>query len=413
MTNPNRPTDDSAWESAMSRDFDARVRDLHEAPLDLASVKGKAMTIQRNRRIAVAGGVLAAAAVIVPVAAIAVSNGPGDEPEPPVATNSKGTDAPSPSDPTVTDTAIPDHPVGGGADYVLGDVWYRADGSQVQLPADHDYFGAVVWDDQLVATRVDGEVYAAADVIDADGTVVDTFDTTGPVVVNDAHTTIAWIDTDGEVMTRWDGGEVSLGNVDLAAAGEGVAWTAAAVTGGPDCHEAADGCVVYLNSGLGEGSTAYDSHGIQDSPVPGALKFFDATETGEVTAVTDATDVETCSGLYRVQDAGAAWETCDYQAQQISPDGSYVAGLPSYFDGLGPVSISVLDATDGTETGRYAPEGGFIATWAWAEDGRLLFTAHDGASWHLFAMQPDGAIEELTDPVKGKEYADPFVLVQQ
>lgn len=392
--------DDKAWESAMSRDFDARVRALHEAPLDLASVKGKAMTIRRNRRVAIAGGVLAAAAVIIPVAVIAADNGVGNAPEAPVATNSRGSDSPSPTTPTTATT---------GVDFLQGDTWHRADGTDVTLP--HDYDSAVVWDDQLVATRYDGEVFSVADVIDADGTVVDSFDTTAAVAVNDTHTTIAWIDTDGTVMTRWDGGEVSMGDVDLAAAGEGVAWSVGAVTGGPDCHEAVDGCVVYLNSGVGKGSTAYDSHGIQDSPVPGALKFFDATDDGRVAALTEVADDHTCGGLW---DSGAGdftWETCDYQVQQVSPGGQYVAAPPSYFDGLGPTSISVLDAATGEETGRFAPEGGYIGWWAWSADDRLVFSTYDGASWHLMAMKPDGEIEELTDPVKAGDEGNPFTLV--
>ena len=112
MTNEH---DDTRWESAMSRDFDARVRDLDEAPLDLDAVKGKAVTIRRKRRIAVAGGVLAAAAVAVPVAVVAANSAPDTSPDVPVATNS-GTASPTRG----TDT--------GDVDYVEGDTWHRADG---------------------------------------------------------------------------------------------------------------------------------------------------------------------------------------------------------------------------------------------------------------------------------------------
>ncbi len=37
------------WETEMSREFDQRVRDLHEAPLTLDQVKGKAGRIRRTR----------------------------------------------------------------------------------------------------------------------------------------------------------------------------------------------------------------------------------------------------------------------------------------------------------------------------------------------------------------------------
>ena len=67
----------------MSRDFDARVRDLHEAPLDLDSVKGKAHKIKRNRRAAVAGGILGVAAIITPIAVLS-SGGNTESEKPPV-----------------------------------------------------------------------------------------------------------------------------------------------------------------------------------------------------------------------------------------------------------------------------------------------------------------------------------------
>ena len=73
------------WETEMSREFDQRVRDLHEAPLTLDQVKGKAGRIRRTRRVAVAGGVLAAAAVIVPIVVFAggnLTNDSGPEPAP-------------------------------------------------------------------------------------------------------------------------------------------------------------------------------------------------------------------------------------------------------------------------------------------------------------------------------------------
>ena len=99
------------WETEMSREFDQRVRDLHEAPLNLDRVKGKAGRIRRNRRLAVAGGVLAAAAVIVPIVVFAGGNLTNDSgPEP----------APKPTpDPTVID------PSGTGFGYLEGKTLHR------------------------------------------------------------------------------------------------------------------------------------------------------------------------------------------------------------------------------------------------------------------------------------------------
>jgi len=398
MNYPNDPkNNDSAWEEAMSRDFDARVRDLHEAPLDISSVKGKAVKIKRNRRAAVAGGILGVAAIATPFALLVNNGGDAKTDQPPVVNDPSETIA----DPVATDP-----------EYISGGEWHQADGKVVGLP-NRDYSAAVLWDNQLVATYYDGEVFLTADVIDADGTVVDSFDTTGPVAVNEAGTTIAWIDTDGTVETNGPGGKLSVGTVDLAAAGEGVAFTASAVSGGPDCHEEVDGCIVYVESSLGEDVQAFSSHGTVDIVAPGVTKVFDATGDGVLSVRTRTTaDLTACGGLFNTIDGTVTWETCDSQVWQISPDGAHAAAPPSQYDGLGPLWISVRDTATSEETGRYTEEGGFIGTWAWTSDGQLIFDTYDGARWHLYSMAPDGERTELVDPVKGDEFS-PFTLIQR
>ncbi len=404
---PGRPGDpnDSAWESAMSRDFDARVRDLHEAPLSLDSVKGKAMTIQRNRRIAVAGGVLAVAAVVTPVALIAADNA-GSAPEPgPAGQSSENPTGPTDPTVTVTDPATGD-PGDIGLDYLLDGTWHRADGSEVTLP-DDSYYGGVIWNDQLVVTRVSSEVYATTDVIDGDGTVVDSFETTGTVAVNEAGTTIAYVDDQGVLQTRWDGGQVAMAD------GLQSNDTVAAVVGGPDCNEAVDGCVVYTNNGAGP-AASYDSHGVNDSVIEENQKVSDATEAGAVTVISTIEDDHTCGGLYDVVDNGFRWEGCDFQAQQIAPDGEHVAGLPSYYDGLGPRAIAVLDAEDGTATAEFPAEGdmGYLSQWAWADSDHLAFVVYDAAGWRIMSLTPDGTLTEVVGAVPGNEMETPFVLIQ-
>ena len=358
---------------------------------------------------------LITAAVIAPLAVLAVGCGSGSGGSAADAAASDPTTTAS-SEPTASTSKPPEPtPQPAGVDYVVDGMWHQADGDVVRLPGnDQPYVAAVIWDDQLVATRWDGEVFSIADVIDAGGNVVDSFDTTSGVAVNEAGTTIAWIDTDGTVMTAWDGDQVSLGSIDLSEPGETVAYFTAAVTGGPNCYEEVEGCVVYVNSGLGDESRSFSSHGIEDIVAPDVTKVFDATEDGVVSVINQVTDdLDTCGGLLDQVDGTLRWRTCDYQVQQISPDGQYVAAPQSQYDGLGPTSLSVLDAETGEETGRYGVEGGFIGTWAWTLDGRLLFDAYDGASWHLFSMDPDGgAITEIGKPVEGDDVDSPFTLIQ-
>lgn len=105
------------------------------------------------------------------------------------------------------------------------------------------------------------------------------------------------------------------------------------------------------------------------------------------------------------------WKRREYAADEL-PEGA--PHHDTYDDGAADELWRVVQSLPPTETGRFAPEGGFISQWALSEDGRLLFTAYDGARWHLFAMNPDGGtIEELTDPMKGTDADDPFVLIQQ
>ncbi|HYG94638.1 MAG TPA: hypothetical protein VD859_13730 [Nocardioides sp.] len=395
MNTPNPPDDSTeAWESAMSRDFDARVRDLHEAPLDLDHVKGKAVTIRRNRRIAVAGGVLAAAAVVTPVAVVA-GNGDDGARDPGFVDTPTETTAPDPARPA----------------YLFEDTWFRSDGTEVEVP-DREYDAALLWNGHLVATRYDGEAYFVTDVIDADGNVVDSFDTTGAPAINEAGTTIAWIDTDGTVLTRWADGEVAIGEVDLGAPGETIGYDVAAITGGPECDDEAGGCTTYLNSGL-DGVETLDSRGGGDSPVEGMNKVFDATEDGTVSATEEVTDdLTACGGLYDLSEGDFRWQTCDHQTQELSPGGDYVVGIPSQGDGQGPLAISVLSADDGAETGRWAADGAFVGHWAWVDGDTLAFTAHDGANWHLYTMEADGELEELM-VVEAADMDFPFVLVER
>lgn len=386
----------------MSRDFDARVRDLHEAPLDISSVKGKAHKIKRNRRAAVAGGVLGVAAIVTPIAVLATD---GD-------TRSREPDfAP---EPTTSETASGDV----DRDYIVNGLWYRADGEVVQLPKNaHRYEAAVIWDDQLVATRWDGEVFGIADVIDAEGDVADSFDVAGDVEVNDAGTTIAWVDPDGSVMTAWDDEQLSLGTVDMAAPGETVAWAAVAITGGPTCAEEADGCTVFVDSSLGEEPIAFSSNGDQENPVPDAIAYRDVSSVGGARITYQDTlneDNTVCTGLYDLDQGSRTWHTCDYDAQAISPDGQYVVGAPNYASGLGHGTIAILDAATGEPLVEYPTErGGHISSdVAWSASNTLLFAEWDGKEWTLVSLDPvAGAATEL-EHANGDEISSPFTLIQ-
>lgn len=375
-------SDHDPWESAMSRDFDTRVRDLHEAPLGLADVQDRARSLRRRRRATVAGAALATVAIVLPTALLAGLPGTEDRSGP--------GPAEAPTTPGETASVEPT--------YLAEGIWHRADGSEVPLP-EEDYYDAVVWEDQLVALRsLDDQGRTSADIIDAQGSVTDSFETEGGVAVNEAGTTLAWLDTDRRIMTRWEGGEAAISD-------PGVPGRVVAVTGGPDCHEAADGCRVFTDT------KAYDSHGMADTRVPGQVKVNDARDD-QITATDEVSDDGSCGGVY--DDAARRFRVhgCEHTYDEIAPGGGYVVGLPSYLDGIGPGRAAILDADDGTELARY--DDTMVMRTAWVDESRLLITAYDydESRWHLLTLAADGTVTEVVDPVAGEDLASPFVPVE-
>jgi hypothetical protein len=386
------------WESEMSREFDRRVRDLHEAPLTFENVKGKAMTIRRNRRIAVAGGILAAAAVVVPVAVLAGnnlgdSNGTIDPAETPTVTQ-----ATDPNDPTPTET-----PAGAlGVSYLEGSTWHRADGSSVKL--DERYFSGVELGDQLLASSNDGGAWTV-DVVEPDGSITESFDVLSlPPVANDENTAVAYVATDGTLMTRWADGEVAMG--DGLVDGDSVA----ALAGGPDCNEEGDGCVVYVEHGDGSAPEQYDSHGIVDQPVPGAYAFNDASVDGRIAVQTSFSDAGSCSAVHEVGGT-EAFETCDYSFDDFSPDGTFLSGTDAYRDGIGQSYVVILDATDGEEIARWEATEGFAVTWVWEDAEHLLINAYEQGEWRIYRLGADGSSEQVLSSSKGGEMSPAFTLL--
>jgi hypothetical protein len=405
--NPNEPTSsDTPWEEAMSRDFDARVRDLHEAPLDFDTVKGKARKIRRNRRAAVAGSILGVAAVVTPIAVLASSGGQHHAKEP-------GFYNPSNSQ-TPSTTGGPT-PTGSAPDYIQGRTWHQADGDEVPLPKG-DYHQAGIWDDQLVTLQPWGEAYAKMTIFDDNGGVVsETEDVVGFATSSDT-TILAYTRADGKLIARWGGwdGDQSVLAEDVtdSAGGESVGGAPVSVTGTTPCRPESGACLVRVNTDTG-GCRGFGS---SDLPLPDdAVKCFDQQDgllsyTNEV-----KDDGVACGGVWSGDTLDFLWRNCDYQAQAISPDGKYVVGAPSIYDGLGYTTISVLDAHTGEPTpATFSPEGGFIdGGVSWTTDSQLLFSTYDGAQWHLISLDPEtGEATESVDPVNGGDTLRPFLLIQ-
>ena len=400
--NDEHPTNSSdPWESEMSREFDKRVRDLHEAPLTLDNVKGKAMTIRRNRRIAVAGGILAAAAVIVPVAVFAGNSlgDTSDDIDP--ATTPSVTQATDPNDPTPS-TEAPASAI--GVSYLEGATWHRPDGSTVEL--DQAYYSAVELGDQLVATTIsNGNGRRTVDLINADGSVADSFRTFSTPVANADNTTVAYIDADGLLMTRWADGTVSMG--DGFVDGDSVA----AITGGPNCFEVEDGCVAYVNHGDGSAPELLDSHGIRDVATPEAIKVNGIAPSGLIAAQISYSDTGSCSEVHDPSQGTQVFETCNGTLFHFSPDAAHLTGSSAYLDGIGLGYVTVLDATNGDELARFTPKQGYVSNSVWEDPDHLLVNTYDQGKWRIYRLGVDGSSEQVLATSEGTDGTPGFTLL--
>ena len=400
---PPEGTPDETWESEMSREFDHRVRDLNEAPFSLDHVKGRAMTIKRNRRLAVAGGILAAAAVIIPVAVFSAQglDSRTDKDIPP-ATNSASPTPTEAVDPPSSALAL---------DYLEGKTWVRPDGSTVELTTKYD--GGTTLGDFLLATRSDNDGNRTFDVIDQSGAVLESVELTSELVVNADHTTVAYLEPDGDLMTMWDPTTGEEGRVAMQS-GLTSDVSPAAITGGPSCYEMpkGDNCSLYYNHGDGETAPEVTvSHGFTVPVVTGkAIGLEDLTENGLALVQKSYSDQGSCNGIYNLEQEAYTWETCDFFLLELNASGTHVAATHPYLDGFGNAWVALLDAS-GNEVGRLDPADGATLNQVWEDDDSVLVTVYEQGDWSVWRLNTDGTKEPAL-PAKPGGDADPaYVLL--
>jgi hypothetical protein len=145
--------------------------------------------------------------------------------------------------------------------------------------------------------------------------------------------------------------------------------------------------------------------------VPDAIAAGGASEAlDRISVLTKVVDGGSCWAV--VDTSGKAdWSTCDYTLGQFSLDGKYVAAYPAYFDGLGPSSVSILDARTGKPVAdfqRPLDSDLFINNVAWEDDTHLLATVHENGDWQIIRLGTDGSIEAASPAVPGGEENCPF-----
>lgn len=391
------------WESRMGRELDQRVRDLNEAPFSFDEVKDRAGSIRRTRRLAVAGAVLASAAVMVPIAVVA-GQGLGDTDSAP---GPAASSSPSPTRATDGVTDGPS-PVAGaiGVDYLDGRTWVRPDGSTVDLEV--TYRGGAVLDGTLLGVRDDHDTGRHhLDVVSPDGEVGESIELVSGLAVDDARTAVSFVEPDGDLMTMWD---PTAGDDGRTAIASGlpvgiIVRSPVALLGGPSClaPPEGDGCQVVLNSGDGVTPPRVVGSDGNDAPLVAgdlpALKAVDASGS-LVTVQQSYTDQGSCGGLYDVTSAAYLWSTCDRFLMELSPSGALVATTHAYVDGGGNPFVALVDTGTEREVARLEPASGVVVTQTWLDDETVLAVVMDGTRSSIWRFSTDGTSQQVT-PLSG------------
>lgn len=398
-------------ERLLGQQLNRRVAGMDDAPLGLGDVKGRAGRIQRNRRLAAGAGLAAAVAIIVPAAMFAGNGLDRADRDLPPATNSpsESPTGPTSPQPTVNEKGVPEVDLGKGAPdgaapavaYLDGSTLVRPDGTEVELT--EAYQGFAIVGDQLLGVRSDDQGNRALDVMTTDGEVTETIEIVEGIATNPDGTTVAWSTPEGGITTMW-----ADGRVDLSGQGEPV--SVAAVTGGPDCHEDADGCMVFFNpQGVSPTPMFTDSHGITDVAAPGAIKVNDAFDQ-RAAVQRSYSDTGSCSGMFDRSSNDYVWKTCDYALQSFSPDGSLLLATDAYGDGIGHGYVVVLNAETGDPLVQYSIEGGFIGDLAWDDAGHALLTAYGPQGWNVYRVDASGGVVRALGPDGAPDVDRPFTM---
>ena len=393
-------------EQLLGRELHGRVDGMHDAPLGLSDVRGRAGRIQRNRRIAVGAGVVAAVAVIVPTA-MAVGPDLSTRTELPPATSSP---SPSPAYGTEVELTMDGMPMGDAPaiEYFVEDgVVLPGEGLQ---PLDQSYQamipnpGADGW---LAMSPSRGELIDMT----SDFQRTSARPITGRIASTPDRGQIAFVSPEA--------GSQSLVVLSTSDPEAGQVWDLPARPTLEPVGFIGDGRVLLRTGDEGGALTIAEPDG-STTAFAGEYEQVIATNarTGLVSVQTRSKGDG--SGCFGVVDAASGtsepvWDTCDHSLGGFSPDGRYVLASHPYQSGFGKTSVTILDAEDGTMVVTFQPDRRTqvaMPQTVWESDGSVLSTAQQGDKWAVIRMGVDGTLEAAVEPEQTADpYADwPFYL---
>src|SRR4051794_21103067 len=118
-----------------------------------------------------------------------------------------------------------------------------------------------------------------------------------------------------------------------------------------------------------------------------------------------------CWGVLKVDSNTLLWRTCRHRLGKFSADGRFLLAGPSYGDGLGDASVTILDVRDGSVLAAFArPRGSdlFVADAVWEDAGTVLAVVHESGAWRILRLSVTGGVEAATAPVPGDDTRRPF-----
>ncbi len=416
------------------------------APPSLEAVRSRARSIRNRRRAVVAGVAAAVFAVATPVALNLDSS------------NRTGVVPASSTDARAGGTGLPVAALAVGADPAVG--WMTGDGSG---PVLHRADGTTIELDPVPrsAQEPDRErgldsfatfgvttVVSYTDLVvwyGADGRVVGSWPAHAGLVVNEQRTHVGFVTSRGVPMVfRQDGRPVELERVKaveggpVALVGENCMSSA-----GPGSDEPS-GCVMWLNTD--RGGWIVTSDGMQSSAGPTGgdpdtqplrlladyaepMPWNGDTMDNRLAGGRTAEQGRWCSAIWTTlpySETHWANETCKHQYGQISTRYSRILGWEATTATTRRVGESTLPLVHHDEIAMYGlagegllwsraatdgPEQGVLYDGVWENDETVLASAWADGLWRLVRFGPDGAMEQVGQPVEGHEYS-PTVLAE-
>lgn len=381
---------------------DALVRELHERssavgrhPLGLDDVKGRARGIQRRRR-AGAGAVAAVVLAIAVPVGLNVTGSNQSQPPLPADTPSQ-TPSPSPGPTPRKDGSFP-LTLQGLARGDVPQVNYIVPRTGTLMtpegPVEMDSSHGMVtpYGDGWIAV---GDNKSASDVffLDADFRVQDRVEgASNELRVNADRTRVAWTERvkGGAqiVVAPTDGGEPARTFVDLPV--------------GPSLE---------LVGFLDDDRVAFLDHDYV--PFVAGPDGIEELDLQRVDATSDTTGVLAGLISYDTVDGGCfaaradgvqenLWETCDYWPQEFSPDGRFVVAAPNEFDGPGPSSFHLLDASTGESLldlsrDRQSRKWLSVTQVTFEDDDTLLAIVTEQGDQAMVRIELDGTVTQVSD----------------